>query len=233
MSAREGVGVLARAAKILDVIEARPLGASDLARELGLSLSTTHRLAGEMVRHGLLRRGDDGRYHLGHRFTAYVLADLSRPVLRELVARTGESAQLWTRRGDYRLCSASAESGHELRVILPEGTLVPLPAGSAGHVLSGDWERDANAVRRGWWESTSERTPGSASVSAPVRMHGQIAAAICVAGPIERIGTAPGERIGAAVVAAAQRLQETVTAVSSNPAGTGVLSSGASPTGVQ
>ena len=205
--------MLARAAAILDVIEARPLGASELARELGLSLSTTYRLASEMVKYGLLRRDDDGRFFLGHRFTAHVLADLSRPVLRELVSRTGESAQLWTRRGEYRLCSASVESGHELRVILPEGTLLPLPAGSAGHVLSGDWERDPNAVRRGWWVSSSERTPGSASVSAPVRLHGEIAAAICVAGPVERIGTSPGDRIGPAVVAAAQRLEKTVTAI--------------------
>jgi DNA-binding IclR family transcriptional regulator len=205
--------VLARAAAILDVVEAQPLGASELARELGLSLSTTYRLASEMVKYGLLRRDSDGRFYLGHRFTAHVLADLSRPVLRDLVSRTGESAQLWTRRGDFRLCSVSIESAHELRVILPEGSLLPLPAGSAGHVLSGDWERDPNAVRQGWWASVSERTPGSASVSAPVRVHGEIAAAICVAGPIDRIGTSPGDRIGPAVAAAAQRLEKAMKTI--------------------
>jgi DNA-binding IclR family transcriptional regulator len=205
--------VLARAAAILDVIEAQPLGASELARELGLSLSTTYRLASEMVKYGLLRRDSDGRFYLGHRFTAHVLADLALPVLRDLVARTGESAQLWTRRGEYRLCSVSVDSGHELRVILPAGTLLPLPAGSAGHVLSGDWERDPDAVRRGWWASVSERTPGLASVSAPVRVHGEIAAAICVVGPIDRIGTSPGDRIGPAVVAAAQRLEKTMKTI--------------------
>jgi DNA-binding IclR family transcriptional regulator len=210
MSPRDGVGVLARAAAILNVIEIRPMGASELSRELGLSVSTTYRLASEMVHHGLLRKDDEARFHLGHRFTASAVADLSLPALRALAETTGESAQLWTRRGDFRLCSASVESNHELRVTMPVGALLPLPAGSAGHILSGEWERDPVAVQRGWWMSVSERTPGLASVSAPVRAHGEISAAVCVAGPIDRIGTSPGETIGDAVVATARRIEDTL-----------------------
>ncbi len=152
-----GVGVLARAVAILDVVESSPMGASDLARELDLSLSTTYRLATDMVKHGLLRKDQEGRFYLGQRFVTTALSDLAIPALRELSEATGESAQLWVRRGESRLCAASVDSQHELRVALPVGTLVPLPQGSSGHVLSGDWEADPEAVKSGWWVSVSER----------------------------------------------------------------------------
>ena len=213
MSPRDGVGVLARAAAILNAIEISPMGASELSRELGLSVSTTYRLASEMVHHGFLRKDDEARFHLGHRFTTTAVADLSLPALRALTETTGESAQLWSRRGDFRLCSVSVETDHELRVAMPVGTLLPLPAGSAGHILSGEWERDPVAVQRGWWMSVSERTPGLASVSAPVRARGQIVAAVCVVGPIDRIGASPGESIGDAVVATARRVEGILPAI--------------------
>ncbi|WP_172652203.1 IclR family transcriptional regulator [Rhodococcus opacus] len=205
-----GVGVLARAVAILDVVESSPMGASDLARELDLSLSTTYRLATDMVKHGLLRKDEEGRFYLGQRFVTTVLSDLAIPALRELSEATGESAQLWVRRGESRLCAASVDSQHELRVALPVGTLVPLPQGSSGHVLSGDWEADPEAVKSGWWVSVSERTPGSASISAPVRRHGEIVAAVCVSGPEGRMGKNLGASMGRAVVAAARQIEKSV-----------------------
>lgn len=60
------------------------------------------------------------------------------PVLRDLRDRTGETAQLWVRRGDERVCLLSADSQHELRAILPPGSRLPLPQGSSGRVLAGD-----------------------------------------------------------------------------------------------
>jgi len=201
------IGVLARAVAILDAVETEPAGAAELARQLDLSLSTVYRLASEMVGFGLLRKDSDGRFRLGPRFFTASLADLSLPALRRLTADTGESAQLWVRRGDHRLCVASIESMHELRVTMPVGTLLALPSGSSGHVLSGDWQRDPTSVERGWWEAVSERTPGSASVSAPVRMDGEVVASVCVAAPIGRVGETPGAVIGARIVTAAREIE--------------------------
>ena len=63
--------------------------------------------------------------------------------------------------------------------------------------------------RRGWSQSVGEREPGVASVSAPVRAAtGRVVAAVSVSGPIERLGRQPGRNLGAAVVAAANRLSE-------------------------
>lgn len=197
-----GVGVLDKGVAILDVVERRPVGASELARAIGLSVSTAHRLANAMVTHGLLSRDDAGIYRMGRRFVTSALVELSRPILAELRDRTGESAQLWVRRGDHRLCVASIESPAELRAFLPVGTLLPLPLGSAAHALM-----DSPEVRnQGWAETIGERATGVASISAPVCVRGEIVAALCLSGPLDRFGGRPSSLYGGAIVAAAQRI---------------------------
>ncbi|HMU79537.1 MAG TPA: IclR family transcriptional regulator C-terminal domain-containing protein, partial [Microthrixaceae bacterium] len=59
----------------------------------------------------------------------------------------------------------------------------------------------------GWVQTVEEREPGVASVSAPVRRDGRVVAAISVSGPVERMGTSPGDRHGVAVTAAAGRIR--------------------------
>jgi DNA-binding IclR family transcriptional regulator len=132
-----GVGVLDRVVAVLDAVETRRMTASELARHLGLSVPTAHRLVGSMMTHGLLSRDDDGRLRLGHRFAVPYLEHVAGPVLKDLQQQTGETAQIWVRRGDHRLCLASVESPAELRASMPVGTLLPLTAGgSAAHVLT-------------------------------------------------------------------------------------------------
>jgi DNA-binding IclR family transcriptional regulator len=130
------------------------------------------------------------------------LTEIARPVLDALRTATGESVQLYMREGEGRRCVVSLESPHGLRWIVPEGSLLPLNAGSAGHVLAGE-----RVDKRGWIQSIGEREAGVASVSAPVvNAQGIIVAAISVSGPIERLSRKPGERHGAAVVGAAKDL---------------------------
>lgn len=203
-------GVLARAAAILDAVEASPQTTGDLAKRLGLSASTVYRLVGDMTKHSMLRRGDAGLIHPGDRFGTSSLVELSVPILRRLREGTGESAQLWVVRGSNRLCLVSEDSRQELRASLPAGALLPLGAGSAGHVLSGDFEADDESRERGWWESRSERTPGLTSVSVPVRRDGRIVAAVCVAGPIERVPTTAGLLWGQAVCDAASEIEQSL-----------------------
>ena len=125
---------------------------------------------------------------------------LARPILSQLRDRTGESVQLFVQEGTQRRCVLSLETPHGLRWIVPEGSVFPLHAGSAGRVLSGD-------AIDGWVESVGEREPGVASVSAPVTGVGHaVVAAVSVSGPIERLSHRPGERFGDAVIAAAAEL---------------------------
>ncbi len=202
-----GVGVLDRAVAILDVIEAEPMRASDLARRLGLSVPTAHRLVAAMVAHGLLRRDDDGLHYMGRRFASSMLSVVATPLIRELAAATGETVQIWVPRGEGRLCLASVDSTAELRATLPVGTMLPLTAGgSAAKVLGREVSSESRSGRF-WDESISERTPGLCSVSAPVHSHGEVIAAVCLAAPVARVGAeGPGVRFGDQVVATAKRL---------------------------
>lgn len=193
-----GVGVLDKAISVLDALEAGPLTLAGLVSTTGLSRATAHRLAVALEVHGLVERDPAGRFMLGPRLTGLALPVMCRPALEQLRDATGESVQLYVRRGEQRLCVAALESPHGLRTIVPVGALLPLGAGSAGRVLGDD------RPGPGWVQSVEERQLGVASVSAAVRDgSGRVLAAISVSGPIERTTREPGARYGAAVTAAA------------------------------
>ncbi|MFJ4029062.1 IclR family transcriptional regulator [Paenarthrobacter sp. NPDC089989] len=201
---------LERAAAILDAVGRSAVSASELSRRTGLSLSTAHRLALQMVDYGFLRRSDSGNFRLGDRFVRSSLENAALPVLRELRNGTGETAQLWVRRGDERLCLLSADSEQELRATLPPGSRLPLPQGSSGRLLALEEKAVAEMEEKGWVESVGARTPGLGSVSAAVRVHDEIIAAVCLAMPLARVSTTPGTDHGDLVKDAARRIAEAV-----------------------
>jgi DNA-binding IclR family transcriptional regulator len=206
-----GVGVLDKAMAVLGAVQDGARTLPGLVAATGLHRATAHRLARALVAHGLLRRDAEGRYLPGLRLLSLAraaaeslpLAAVAQPVLEALRDETGESAQLFVRDGDRRVCVAAAESPHGLRTIVAVGAALDLGRGSAGHVLRGE----DSVLAAGWCESVAEREPGVASVSAPVRDGCSVVAAISVSGPIERTSRAPGDRYAVAVVAAARRLE--------------------------
>jgi DNA-binding IclR family transcriptional regulator len=207
------VQVLDRAMAVLSALEAGPRSLAELGVVTGLARATTHRLATALERHGLLARDDAGRWLLGPtlgRLGAAAggssLLVAAAPVLETLRDVTGESVQLYVRRGAERVCVASLESPHSLRTIVAVGAILPLARGSAGRVLVGD-------PGSGWVESVEEREAGVTSVSAPVvdrrrGRPGRVVAAISVSGPVERTTRQPGDRYGLAVSEAAARLEQ-------------------------
>jgi DNA-binding IclR family transcriptional regulator len=185
---------------VLDALEAGPLALNDLAQATGLNRATAHRLAAAMEVHGLVGRDGGGRFTLGPRLAARALETAARPALERLRDATGESTQLYVRRGNARVCVVSLESPHGLRTMVPVGALLTLDAGSAGKVL-----RDA--TRSGWAQSVEERERGVASVSAAVLRGHEIAAAVSVSGPIERTTRQPGRKYADAVIQAAHEVE--------------------------
>ena len=158
---------------VLGALEREPRSLAELMLVTGLPRATTYRLATALEAHGLVRRDLDGRFALGLGLVALGraaahglgLPEVARPALEALRDATGESAQLYVRDGDRRVCVEALESPHGLRTIVPLGAALPLDVGSAGRILRGDPE----SLKRGWAESVAEREAGVASVSAPVR----------------------------------------------------------------
>ncbi len=207
MGHSSGVGVLDKAIAVLDAVSGGARTLPDLVATTGLNRATAHRLAGALVVSGLLRRDGDGRYLPGLRLIALgrsasealPLSAAAQPVLEWLRDETGESAQLYVRHGEVRVCVAAAESPHGLRTIVPLGAELDLYRGSAGAVLRGEGSP--------WVASVGERESGVASVSAPVFAGDRVVAAVSVSGPIDRLSRSPGDRYSAAVVTAARRIE--------------------------
>ncbi|WP_431677211.1 IclR family transcriptional regulator [Kitasatospora sp. KL5] len=232
MENTSGVGVLDKVTSILGTLEAGPVTLNGLVAATGLARPTAHRLAVALEHHRLVTRDLQGRFALGPRLAELSAAvgedrllSAAGPVLTHLRDVTGESAQLYRRQGEIRICVAAAERLSGLRDTVPVGITLPMKVGSAAQILLA-WEEPerlhrglqgagftATALsgvrRRGWAQSIGEREPGVASVSAPVRgPSGRVVAAVSVSGPIERLTRHPGARLSQAVIEAANRLTE-------------------------
>ncbi|HUR13815.1 MAG TPA: IclR family transcriptional regulator [Mycobacteriales bacterium] len=224
MEQTSGVGVLDKAVLVLDAVHSGAHSLAALTAGTGLSRATAHRLAVALEVHGLLARESGGRWVVGPRLAELAgndtLLQRAAPVLALLRDHTGESAQLYRRQGDQRVCVAASERGSGLRDTVPVGATLPMTAGSAAQVLLAFAEEApppgaaftervlADVRRRGWAHSVAEREAGVASVSAPVMgPGGEVIAAVSVSGPIERLGRSPGRLHAAAVLAAAAELR--------------------------
>lgn len=227
------VGVLDRIVGVLEAVEEGAHRFTAIMERTGLSRSTAHRLLGALEDHGFVARYGGFGYRLGPRLLRLgseamrelPLRDLARPVLQRLVRATGESAQLFVRSGDVRVCVDAVESPNELRTIVPVGASLPLVAGSAAKVFlafsgdpsrvirkAADPERFAHEVElarsRGWASSAGERQPGVGSVSAPVvGAYGILVAVVSVSGPASRMGRINARRYVPAVLEAAKEIE--------------------------
>ena len=213
-------------------LESGPHSLSELVAATGIARPTAHRLALALEFHRFVTRDLMGRFTLGARPGELAAAAgedrllaIAAPALTALRDATSESAQLYRRQGDQRVCVATAERMSGLRDSVPVGTVLTMQAGSAAQVLLA-WEEpdklrrgltgslftaaSLSAVRRrGWAQSVGEREVGVASVSAPVRgPNNKVIAAVSISGPIERLGRQPGRSHAAQVVATAARLTE-------------------------
>jgi DNA-binding IclR family transcriptional regulator len=218
----------------LSALEAGPTTLAGLVTATGLARPTAHRLAVALEHHRLVSRDMQGRFILGPRLQELAsaagedrLLAAAGPVLAALRDHTGESAQLYRRQGDLRVCVAAAERMSGLRDTVPIGSALPMTAGSAAQILLAWEEPDrlhrglqgarftattlAGVRRRGWAQSVAEREQGVASVSAPVRgPNNRVIAAVSVSGPIERLTRQPGRLHAQSVGEAAARLSEAV-----------------------
>lgn len=132
-----------RALALLEALAAAPtsLGVTELARQVGLPQGTTHRLLLSLLERGYVRRDRHRRYAVG--LAAMALGNSayrefetsSTRYLAELVALSGETANLAVLDGTHMRYVAQSPSPHSLRIFAEVGRRVPLHSTAVGKAV--------------------------------------------------------------------------------------------------
>lgn len=148
-----GSSLLDRAHRILTALPAEGTGATlaELADGAGLPLSTTHRIAAELVRIGHLERGGDGTYtagsglwELGERAPIVRrLREAADPELVDLYDRTGENAHLAVLIDGEMLYLARSTGARAIPTLVRVGVRHPVHATGVGRAILATMPADA------------------------------------------------------------------------------------------
>jgi IclR family transcriptional regulator, acetate operon repressor len=212
--------------RALDVLEAlagagRPLGVGELGERTRLPQGTVHRILQSLQGRGYVRRDAARKYSVG---TAAVrladaaqrsLARTAHPYLAELVAISGETANLAVLEGLDVVYVAQVSSPHTLRMFAEVGRHVPPHSTAVGKVLLAAMPRDeARSIlqrtglaartdttitdladleaeldlvaAQAWAADEEEHEAGIRCVAVPIGGPGPTLAAMSVSGPAER-----------------------------------------------
>jgi len=140
-----GASVVSRALALLSAFDDdhRRLTLSEMARRADLPLPTTHRLAGELVRGGMLVRRPSGEYVVGRRLWSLGLLaplqsglrEIASPFLSDLHAATLATVHLAVRDHTQALYVDRLSGGASVAVVSTAGSRLPLHATGVGKVL--------------------------------------------------------------------------------------------------
>lgn len=242
------VQALDRALDLLDLLAAHPgLTLSEVAERAGQPASTVHRVLHTLATRGMVESDAATQawnigptaFRLGSAFMRRSgIIERARPIMRQLMEHTGETANLGILQGDAVLFVSQVETQETIRAFFPPGTRSPLHASGIGKALlafgrasavetllnRNTLERftdrtltepealqaDLARIRhRGFSFDDEERTRGMRCIAAPVfDIAGEAVAGISVSGPSHRIGAEHVKMLGAVVVAAAASLTE-------------------------
>lgn len=135
---------LLNAGRVLKLLASEPgLTALQISRALHVPRTTVMRIAASLVREGLLETGAQQSYslgpaliYLGIRATAGVdLTGLSKPLLKQLAVKTGETAHLAMLSDDKSLLLEVCQSPLPIRAGAPAGTLADLHCSATGKIF--------------------------------------------------------------------------------------------------
>lgn len=242
------VDSLATALRILDYFTVREpeLSLKQLSERTGLYKSRIHRLCGTLVASGFLVRMPSSSYRLGHKLMALgkiyestnTLVSISRPIMQDLAALTGESVALFTNEGDKCLCVAREFGPSRLVFAIQEGDYMHLHATAAGRILLSfgpeelrtkflnnlnlekftpstivDPQKlrdELDAIKgQGYAINREEREAGIAAIAAPLFDHeNKVHAALAVVGPAQRFSDKRCTEIQEKLLAATRKISE-------------------------
>lgn len=177
-----GVAAVERAASLLEAFTDRDytLSLGELARRVELDKSTVLRIARSLAKHQLLVRNDDSSWRLGPKLmklgniyqSTFRSSDIIEPLLADLVMKTGESAAVYVREGDERVCLFRHDSHQSIRHSARVGSTYPLDRGAPGRVILAFLDKSGSIYdeirKAGFYATAGERDPQVASLAVPI-----------------------------------------------------------------
>lgn len=222
---------------------------SDLAVDTGLATSTVYRLLITLARRGLVDFDEPTQtwsigveaFRIGSAFRRRTnVMEAARPIMRDLVARTGETCNLGIAEGDDVIFVSQVETHHPIRAFFRPGTRTPMHASGIGKALLAETHRgryqhwaaqnprerftprtltDPAALaaaleqtqQRGWSLDDEESTAGMRCLAAAVfDEYGEAVAGISISGPLARLSDAALPGLAGHVRDAAAALTEVI-----------------------
>lgn len=216
--------LISRALGILRVLgeSDQPPTLQQLSDQLAIPPASIHRILATLVDEGFVVRDSHRRYSLGRGALALAgdrrnVADVARPLMRQLVAQTGETAFVAEMNGPRAVCTGLMEGTYALRLYVRAGQELPLNASAAARVLLSGYDvrrrtallhaspivvytdrtpvqvedilQRVDAIeKRGYETCSDELDSGVWAVAAPINVAGQnAAAALASAVPYSRL----------------------------------------------
>lgn len=201
-----------KAARVLRALAqgGRPMGISELARDLNVSKGTLRDVLLTLAQFGFVVRDADARFRLGPELrtlanaSAPDLRGLAQPYLVSLMESCGETAILGLVVDGALEIAARAEPATDLHMTAPLGRRLPIDKGAHGKVLSGREEVGYD---------DQELFAGVRAVAAPITDgRGRRIAVVMVVGFKERVDLRTLRRIGERCVSAARALSQRIGA---------------------
>lgn len=222
---------------------------SELAKETDQSPATLYRILTTFQQHDFAEFNENdqvwnvgsGAYRIGSAFLRRTsLLEVSRPVLRQLMQDTGETANLGMERNDQVLFVFQVETHESIRAFFPPGTQSKMHASGIGKALLAHFQKDrfedwiarhdlekftektltdpdqlredlALTRSRGNSFDDEERNIGMRCIAAPVfNAFGDPIAGVSVSGPVSRMNDAKLSEIAEAVREAANRVTRAI-----------------------
>nr|WP_319947860.1 HTH-type transcriptional regulator BhcR [uncultured Shimia sp.] len=237
---------LDRALVVLETLgQSNGMTLSEIASHLDQSVATMYRVLSTLAARGFVENDPQTQawhigpmsFRLGSAFLRRSsVVERARPVMRDLMQATGETANLGIEKDGHVMFLSQVETHESIRAFFPPGTLSPMHASGIGKALLSCYSDDAlsrflrtharesftehtlcdpetlraemqNARRLGYAVDDEEKNLGMRCVAAPIfNFYGEAVAGISVSGPISRLTQERVAQVGADVKSAAESL---------------------------
>lgn len=192
-----------RGIEILKLLEAGPLGVTELANATALPKTTVHRLLKTFETHHWVEFNGAKKYQLSWGILPMAKSFLmsldvraiAQPYMVDIRNQLQQSVNLFLAQGDYRICIERVAADKPLRHDIKIGTVYPIFKGAAGKIFGAymadfkdtDMSAAESAQIRhdGFVVTRGNRVPDAASIAVPIFSFGnKLEAVMTISGPI-------------------------------------------------